>query len=400
MQEPARLPRISISLMLLVIVPWAIVIIASLRIGLLPKIPVSEQSDAAEIRSIARALDDYAAMYGEYPPDFSSGDPRQEIDDHLKKIFPGRDADRDVPAGINELGPDNALAFWLGGFYSSNSKCPLTGKIYLGLHPKTNDEVWIEMPTDEVMAEVYDGDSYSFLTSEGIVPVERLNDVDYEDLLSNYADLQGRKNDSLNVLLNRTSLFSFDFARLSKRDAYSPRCGLAPLVYFRADRYATAQFRDRPRWGVAAPYQSVSEDGTTGFMRPAGFQIICAGRDSFYGAGSIAIGGAARHQGHADNFTSFALEPLGAQQLLSTHEQVIRARNLSFIAAIICTLAYPVTFVLERRENGLVTLARITTKQVGSMYCSDQWRQRLDNQRRHRRDRALGRLRSKSKAQV
>ncbi len=396
MRMPVRLPRIRISLLLLVIVPWAIVGIVSLRYWMLPAVPIFEGFDTREIQAIANALNDYAVRYGEYPPDFSSDNPRKEIDDHLKKIFPDRDALRDLPPNVDQLGPDNALEFWLRGFYDGNPKCPLTGKIYLGLDPVTSEEVWIEIPSGGIMAEVYDGDAFSLLTSEGIIPIDAQDQSLYEDLVSNYSKLSGSRKDTLEVMLLRNPSFVFDRVRLSGRNSYRPKCCTAPLVYFRGGNYASARYRDNPRWGVAAPYQTVAADGTRDFEQPFRYQIISAGRDNYYGADSIVTSEAGFHQGHADNLTSFAQEPIGAQQLLAAREHAFHARNLSLLAAIVFTLAYPLSFLLDRTESGMVALSRITGQQFQAMHCSHHWKQRLDAQRLVRRDRALTRLREES----
>ena len=84
MKKAARLPRISILLLFLVIIPWTIVLVTTLRV-LLTNIPEFDSKDAEEILALARSLDFYADKYGEYPPDFTSGNPRQEIDEHLQK---------------------------------------------------------------------------------------------------------------------------------------------------------------------------------------------------------------------------------------------------------------------------------------------------------------------------
>ena len=395
MQQPASLPRIRISLMLLIIVPWSIFLMASVRIWILPEIPGSAGIDAAEIYAIGLALDNYKDRYGEYPPDFSSGNPRKEIDDHLRRIFPQRDADRDVPPNIDQLGPDNALAFWLNGFYDANPRCPLTGQIYLGQIRETERDVWIEIPAGGIWAEVYDGDAFAIMMSEGIMPIDVSDRSAYEDIAANLSELLGSKKDTLELMLDRAPIFHLDPARLSAKKSYRPQCCSAPLVYFCARSYATATFSDNPRWGVAAPYQTVLEDGTKGFERPVGCQVICAGRDNYFGRGSIVTDKAGAYEGHADNFTSFHSDPIGIQPLIAARDQAYRGRSLSLLTAIVCTLAYPLTFLLAREESGLVVLSRITNRQVGKMHCSDQWQAQLDAQKRARRSRAIGRFRSK-----
>jgi hypothetical protein len=168
-----------------------------------------------------------------------------------------------------------------------------------------------------------------------------------------------------------------------------------PLIYFRASSYGTARFHGNPRWGVAEPYQTLSKEGTQGYAHPNSFQLICAGRDCYFGEKSIEVGDAAYRQGHADNFTNFGEQPLGAEQLVAVRRRAIEARHLSLLAAVVCTLVYPMTFLLARRETGVVVLSRLTRKQVTSMNCSDQWQQCLDAERRRRRSRALERFQTK-----
>ncbi len=380
MKKPARLPRISISLLFLVIVPWTIVLVATLRV-LLTSIPKFETKDAQEILALARALDAYAEEFGEYPPDFTSGNPRQEIDEHLQKIFPNRDQQNDVPAGIGDLGPDNALAFWLQGFHGNNAGYPLTGKIHLGRNRVTGEQIWVEMAEEDFLAEVYDDNGVSIVTSKRTIPVSSFEDIRAQVQL--WSSQQERR-----------PLHSFNLQRLSKRDAYRPRCCDAPFVYFRAQGYSTAKFDDRPMWGVAQPYHATSMDGKTSFVESQRFQLICAGRDSFFGMGSVTVDDAAYHQGHADNFTSFAIDPLGTQRMMAWREESVLARNLSPFVAAICMLAYPVFIAFRRKEDGLVELSRIVKKQMSSMECSDTWRRKLNMQKRRRRDQALGRMRT------
>ncbi len=364
-------------------------LVTTLRVAVLTKIPEMESKDADEILALQQALDAYAEKYGEYPPDFTSGNPRQEINEHLQRVFPDRDAKRDVPKGIDKLGPDNALAFWLQGFYRDNTRFPLTGKLYLGRHPLTGEEVWVDMAEVEVVAEVFDGNSVSWMTSNKIVPVNGVGaQRTYENLFSNYGELAGLQLETK----QRTTLHKFDVQRLSKRDAYRPRCCDAPLVYFRAQSYPFAHFSDRPKWGIANPYQAASMDGTTSFIRPQGFQIICAGRDSLFGLGSVAVADAAFHEGHADNFTNFAITPLGTQRMLARRQKVVLARNLSPFVAVICLMLYPVVMALRRNDDGTVALARIIKNQICLMDCSDAWTRELNTQKRCRRDRAIRRL--------
>ena len=182
MTERAHLPRISIAMVFLAIVPWTIVLAAVLRVECIPDTPVSEVGDFQEMQSLTRSLDDYAAKFGEYPPDFTSGNPRQEINEHLRYIFPYRDAQLDIPAFVDDLGPDNALAFWLQGLYVNNPRFPLTGKVSRSQRPITDEEI---------MAEIEGDDFIALLKSQGIVWEKGLGDTPaVMELLSSYRNLQ------------------------------------------------------------------------------------------------------------------------------------------------------------------------------------------------------------------
>jgi len=393
MKKPTHLLRINISLVLLVVFPWTTVLTMTLRVALLPAIPKFEPQDEGEILALERALEGYAQKYGEYPPDFTSGNPRREIDEHLKEIFPGRDAELDIPACVDDLGPDNALAFWLQGFYNHNTTCPLTGKIYLGRHPETNEEVWVQMSEEEIWAEVYEGDSVAFMTSKGITRGGVEDIKVYDNLLFSLKDLREH---TPSMLLKRRPLYAFDRQRLSKRGGYYARCCDAPYVYFRAKSYSAARFDDRTTWGVAKPYQAASADGKIRYVRPAGFQLICAGRDSFFGLDSVAVANAVDCQGYADNFTNFAPNPLGIRAMTLKQKQSFKERRFSLMAAAICIFAYPVFLALRCREDGLTALARITRKQADLMGCSESWRRELEVHRHHRRKQTLRRFRTTS----
>ena len=109
-----------------VILPWSIVVICWIQLRNSPRFPVASQVDLIEIQRLSDAIRRYKAQYGEYPPDFTSTNPQQEIDLHLAKIFPSRDRAIDVPILTGNLGPQNALSFWLSGF-SKDTRFPLTG---------------------------------------------------------------------------------------------------------------------------------------------------------------------------------------------------------------------------------------------------------------------------------
>lgn len=109
-----------------VLIPWTIVVISWIQLRHSPRFPVASRIDLMEIQRLTAALQRYKMKYGEFPPDFTSKHPQQEIDQHLSAIFPSRDCEQDVPILTDELGPENALAFWLSGF-SQDPRFPLTG---------------------------------------------------------------------------------------------------------------------------------------------------------------------------------------------------------------------------------------------------------------------------------
>lgn len=110
----------------LLILPWSLVGLSTVRYWHSLQAPTADSFDLNEILNLAAAVEAYAIEHGEYPPDFSSGNPRSEIDQHLARIFPNRDAKADRPLFIGQLGPHNALHFWLRGF-TDDSQLPLTG---------------------------------------------------------------------------------------------------------------------------------------------------------------------------------------------------------------------------------------------------------------------------------
>ena len=118
--------RVSLVAMCLVVMPWSVVLFTHLALLWTPdNVPYNARDDR-EIGSIGNALLVYRNRYGEFPPDFSSGDPKAEIESHLRKVFPLRLAEGDLPSDISSLGPHNALYFWLQGF-SADPERPITG---------------------------------------------------------------------------------------------------------------------------------------------------------------------------------------------------------------------------------------------------------------------------------
>ena len=125
MQKPGR--QLSIVSVFLIVIPWSIVALTYAAYRFAAKPVLFDQRDALEIRGLSNAMEAYKINYGEYPPDFSSGNVRLEIDQHLAKIFPDRLSEFDIPDSISKLGPQNALHFWLQGF-STDPEHPLTGE--------------------------------------------------------------------------------------------------------------------------------------------------------------------------------------------------------------------------------------------------------------------------------
>lgn len=117
--------KISLVAICLIVMPWSVVLTSHLALLFTPGAPQYDTNDFTEIRSLTNALKIYRSRYGEYPPDFSTGDPKVEIAQHLQKAFPGR-LEIDLPGDLTRLGPHNALYFWLQGF-SSDRQRPLTG---------------------------------------------------------------------------------------------------------------------------------------------------------------------------------------------------------------------------------------------------------------------------------
>ena len=117
--------KISLVAICLIVMPWSIVLTTQLALVFAPGPPPYDSSDFTEIRSLSNALKIYRSRYGEYPPDFSTGDPKAEITRHLQKVFPSRLEELDLPKDLSRLGPHNALFFWLRGF--SDPRTPLTG---------------------------------------------------------------------------------------------------------------------------------------------------------------------------------------------------------------------------------------------------------------------------------
>ena len=70
----------------LIVISWSVVALSAVRYRLNRDLPTANEADILEIRHLAAELNHYATEHGEYPPDFTSGDPKNEIDQHLSRI--------------------------------------------------------------------------------------------------------------------------------------------------------------------------------------------------------------------------------------------------------------------------------------------------------------------------
>ncbi len=119
--------RLDLATLTLLVVPWSLVLITIAYVHWLPEPPKYAQADQQELKGMARAVRLLASRCGSYPPDFSTDDPSAEIQKFLRRAFPSRDHQNDVPTDFASLNPANALYFWLRGLYRSQ-RYPLTGK--------------------------------------------------------------------------------------------------------------------------------------------------------------------------------------------------------------------------------------------------------------------------------
>ncbi|MEM8681298.1 MAG: hypothetical protein AAGF97_18280 [Planctomycetota bacterium] len=385
---PTASPRISLTLMLLIVVPWTIVLSAWIAFATLPPPPTTLAKDAIEMEALGYALRQYRQRYGAFPPDFTSGNPRQEIDDHLRNIFPARDTERDVPPNVDSLGPDQALAFWLRGFCNDNIRFPLTGQVSFGTHPQTGDEILVNADAVQVEAEVYDaseGDELMMRHSMSrLIPTAVIEDP---VLWRSVRRLLPR----LDELGQRTEFHRFGVAQQLGDFRYRLRCGETPLVYFRADRYHRAVHRAKPPWGTAVPYQRMTAREIT-FVEPNEFQIICAGADAYFGSPQGAFL-EVYQPGHADNLISGLPMPVGARPLQNRYLEARWLLRLSPLVAILCSCAYPLFLLLRDPGSHLNRLGTLIRRQSTEIELSPAWQDRLQAQHaRHRAD-ALTRLR-------
>lgn len=378
------MPRVSMALTFLVILPWSIVIVADYYEATLDRPPDYDWGDVQRLAAIARAMDAYRSRYGSYPPDFTTGDPRREIDEHLASIFPQRDRERDIPPRVDQLGPDRALVFWLRGFYEDNSAFPLTGKILLGEHPETEAAVLLEPREHAILAEVYDGDA-----GELIIDIGRTGTLagPREKLLQEHPELKG----VLDTTWQRRSFYRFLPGRISNQGTCRLNCTAVPLVYFNAAHYGHASFTGNPAWGVARPYHMTASATTSTFVAPNRFQIICAGADGYFGSDASVV--ATNHlDGHADNLTSFGDKPVGWAKQNGQRVRAVLLRKWSPFVAILCSLIYPMVALMRVDEDGLLLLSQLVKHQITAVDCSESWRQQLAAQKRSHRVHALRRF--------
>lgn len=87
-----------------------------------------------EVANLVKALEAYKLEFGEYPPDFTTGEPVAEINRHLMRNFRYRNPNLDdpsklaaYPVDLTRLDPMEALYFWLRGF-SPDVQRPISGQ--------------------------------------------------------------------------------------------------------------------------------------------------------------------------------------------------------------------------------------------------------------------------------
>ena len=376
--------RVSISLMILVIVPWSIVLVMCLRVHTMPRPAAFDAADIHEIQKICHALESHRARYGDYPPDFSSNDPTAEIREHLQVAFPLRDHANDVPQNVDALTPADALHFWLNGLYTKNPYFPVTGKYDQRIEPMTKDEMF---------AEIHNLDSIKLLLRSGVEDISKTRE--FQNALAKYQLIRADQVRDRNQFLDVREFYRFNSGRLSGNHRYALRGSKTPLVYFRSGGYDDASFEGDPGMGVARPYQSLdSKPAFMKFEKPFSFQIVSAGKDGHFGMSSIRAVDAHSDDSHSDNLTNLSSTALGAVERQRQIIQAIRQRNLSPFMAIICTLVYPVIAAFRKPEDGLAVLRQSLKKQWNTNARSAAWTRILDRQRLRNRSSAINRLKA------
>lgn len=374
--------RFSLSLICLVVVPWAIVLAMHLRVLFMPPIPKIDADDHREIAEMVLGLQSLRYRFGAYPPDFTSGDPAKEIKDYLKKKFPKRDHESDLPAYVDELGPENALCFWLDGLHENNKKYPVTGTIPPEAIPMTEKEMEaIILNSDLIKALKKEGETTLWSTRQ------------YIELELTYRKLIEQQHKEMAELQIREPLYPFRPGRVSKKKTYRPSSSLAPLVYFRADNYEKATFKGHSQWGEARPYQaddSTPEDRR--FIKPKDFQIINAGRDGRYGTESIRSMDAGMYDAHSDNVVSFSSLPLGMRFRSLEFKKAIHSRRMTIYMALICMALYPFIAAIRWQEDGISILSRSVKQQWEGTEASSYWMRILNREKKTRRANAINRF--------
>ena len=370
--------QISTSLAFLIILPWTITISSCIRVQKWPPFPRGSARDSGQIRRIAAALTAYKHRFGEYPPDFTTGNPRREINEHLKNIFPLRDSEADLPRSLDHLGPHNALTFWLTGFYEDNPEFPLTGFIPLDKVPMTDDEV---------LAMTYADPYISLLVSKNTENVESTEA--FQNICRQNEDLQAQQK-AEHKARSTLSKALFNFSnRVAKNGEYRLSCSNAPLIYFRGDNYSNAAYQS-PQWGSAYPYFANSDRST--YAAADHFQLICTGYDSQFGDRAIAADQAHIFETHADNLTNFSPLPLAHKQMEINRRRAIMTKNVSPIAALACTcILLPLALMLRKEEETGVLLRRQLRRHLQGRN-SPAWDLELSTQRQRHRQRALERI--------
>ena len=273
---------------------------------------------ALEVNALAQGMELYRNKYGEYPPDFSD---KRAVIRHLDRIFPRRQEMRTVaeledkfsaewrlpgPDGQGGLFPDQALVFWLRGFFN-DQQYPISGDRDNDGKPDSEREQIIQF--DEKMIAIP-------ATNPGYNPDDPQTWVAYDDL---NLDTPGevfvssrQSGDNVNLGgTDKAPLVYFDSRNLSTCNNCTESYEVAlmtPKTYTRSD------YNSNHVQGTAIPYMSST---TKKYIKPDSFQIICAGLDGHFGnlTGGLKWHGTGVNfdqEGYDhDNLTSFADKTLG-----------------------------------------------------------------------------------------
>lgn len=383
---------LSLALICLVVVPWSVVVLTHLRVRLMPPIPKINVEDSREMVEIVMGLESLRSRFGSFPPDFTSGNPVDEIDDYLKREFPRRDRQGDMPANVSKLGPEHALSFWLSGMFEDNPMYPLTGRVPDEALPRTEEEIEeIILETDmmKAMAKTVDKD-------------ELWRTRQYKQLEATYRRTNEMAYANFEKLKTRKPVHWFVNPRLSKKGTYRPSACFAPLIYFQSKNYETASFRGLPEWGVARPYEaeaSTAEDRR--FVKPVQFQIINAGRDGRYGTESVRAVDAGFYDDHCDNMVSFSSIPLGMVVRSEELDKAKQVRTMTIYMALVCTFIYPVVAALRwQNDDGIALLALSVKQQWAGSERSPYWSRILRREKSTRRANAIDRFATAERKRV